>query len=367
MHLYRKIKKLIKNPPVFFRDYLNKRYPLTYTELKISETTEAAFIEYSEKNLVTTTELLPVDVVFTWVNNQDKKWQQRYQMYATSVDINKFGQYATDTARFDNHNELYYAVLSVKKYLSWIRKIFIVTDNQIPTWVDEFNNITIIDHKDIIDHTYLPTFNSHVIEAFLHKIPNLSENFIYFNDDVFVARSLPKEHFFSANNLASIFISSKKLETMMKKNTKTPTMFAMKKSIELINKHYNQNIQNGLVHTYFPLKKSIYKKAWELFEDDIREFLPNKFRGNNDINMATFLIPWLMYYEGKATERIDICYYFNIRSYSATTYYKRLLQLKSLNASPHSFCANDFNTKTEYKNYQENLIDMLQKYFNITN
>ena len=45
-----------------------------------------------------------------------------------------------------------------------------------------------MDHREIIEQEYLPTFNSHVIEANLHKIPNLSEHFIYFNDDVFVAK-----------------------------------------------------------------------------------------------------------------------------------------------------------------------------------
>lgn len=52
-----------------------------------------------------------------------------------------------------------------------------------------------MDHREIIDHDYLPTFNSHVIEANLHKIPNLSEHFIYFNDDVFVAKPLQKAIF----------------------------------------------------------------------------------------------------------------------------------------------------------------------------
>ena len=34
-----------------------------------------------------------------------------------------------------------------------------------------------------------------------------AEGLEYFNDDVFVARPLPKEHFFHANGIASLFIA----------------------------------------------------------------------------------------------------------------------------------------------------------------
>ena len=71
----KKAKKLIQNPPIFFRDYFNKRYPLTHTELGVDEATESAFIAYSGVNDVTTAGRVPVDVVFTWVDNTDPVWQ----------------------------------------------------------------------------------------------------------------------------------------------------------------------------------------------------------------------------------------------------------------------------------------------------
>lgn len=60
--------------------------------------------------------------------------------------------------------------MSLKKFAPWIRNIFIITDDQVPN-LNNFDNIVIIDHKEIINKEYLPTFNSHVIEAHLHKIP----------------------------------------------------------------------------------------------------------------------------------------------------------------------------------------------------
>lgn len=361
----RKLKKLKNNPGVFFRDYFNKRYPVTNTELGVDEVIETAFVEYSNINTVAMPDDRVIDVVFTWVDNTDEAWQKKYKKYKLEGIAAQLGQYATDSARFDNHNELFYSVKAVKKYLPWVRHIYIVTDNQIPDWLDQIKGITIIDHTEIINNEYLPTFNSHVIEAFLYRIPDLSENFIYFNDDVFVAKELPQEHFFSANNISSLFVSTKNLYAMQKKGVVTPTLKASLQSIELLQKHYPYNIKNPLVHTYFPLKKSGYEKAWQLFEKEIKAFLPNRFRGNNDLNMASFLVPWLLYCEGKAIEKVDICYYFNIRSRHALTRYEKLLKLKKLNASPHSFCANDFKSDSENKlpDYHEHLMSMLKHYY----
>ncbi len=361
----RKIKKLKNNPGVFFRDYFNKHYPVTNTELGVDEAVETAFVEYSNINTVDMLDDMIIDVVFTWVDNTDKAWQHKYEHYKANSKRANIGQYATDSARFDNHNELYYSVKAVKKYLPWVRNIYIVTDNQVPSSLHEVKGVTIVDHTEIIEPQYLPTFNSHVIEAFLYRIPDLSEDFIYFNDDVFVAKELPKEHFFSANNISSLFVSTKNLYNMQRKGVETPTLKASLRSIELLKRHYPYNIKNPLVHTYFPLKKSGYEQAWQLFEKEIKAFLPNRFRGHNDLNMASFLVPWLLYCESKAIEKVDICYYFNIRSRHAVTRYEKLLNLKKQNASPHSFCANDFKSEEMNKlpDYHERLMTMLELYY----
>ena len=179
----KKLKKFVTKPHIFFRDALNnkldERAVLSHQEN----------LEKLENSLMNTS--IPIDVVFTWVNDKDEKWQEKKEHYSKLA--NNCALYAKDEARFEEHNELFYSVKSVQKFLPWVRYIFIVTDNQIPHWLNnEDPQIKIVDHREIIEQDYLPTFNSHVIEAHLHKIPNLSEHFIYFNDDVFVAKPLQK-------------------------------------------------------------------------------------------------------------------------------------------------------------------------------
>lgn len=369
MALYKKLKKFINNPPIFLRDYFNKHYPLTHTELRLSADRETLLLLGETQRQIRTTNQYPVDVVYTWVNHADLIWQKNYHLYKERYRENhaSVGQFAIDEARFENHNELYYSILSVKKNLSWVRNIYLVTDNQSPAWLDEFDGVFVIHHDDIIDSVYLPTFNSHVIEAHLHKIPNLSENFLYFNDDVFVAKPLDKSHFFESNGLASLFISAKKISEIQKKGLNTSTLNASVNSKNLLKKYYDIEVDNMPTHTYFPLKKSTYERAWDLFGQDILQFLPNKFRDNHDLNMATFLVPWLMYCEKNATEKVDLCYYFNIRSKMALTCYQMLLEKQHATPEllPHSFCANDFyaQSSTTVPDYKERLFEFLQRYF----
>lgn len=229
--------------------------------------------------------------------------------------------------------------------------------------MDEFNDISIVDHRAIIAEEFLPTFNSHVIEAHLHKINGLSEHFIYFNDDVFVGRPLHPGHFFKNYNVSSLFISQKSLSGMKYKGVITPTLSASFNSKKILNYNFDYDIDSPLVHTYVPLRKSMFEKVWENYGCEINSFLGNKFRTNDDLNLATFLVPWFTYCSGYSIFTRDICYYFNIRSPAAKSYYSALNKWSSQDA-PHSFCANDFTTTIKNTpDYQLKLIDKLISYF----
>ena len=54
----------------------------------------------------------------------------------------------------------------------------------------------IVKHEDYIPKVFLPAFNSHVIEMYLHRINGLSERFVYFNDDMYLINRVKQEYFF---------------------------------------------------------------------------------------------------------------------------------------------------------------------------
>ncbi|BBH15167.1 MULTISPECIES: stealth family protein [Chromobacterium] len=342
----RKLKKLLRHPGIFFRDYLNKQYPIIRNEIACPQDEEAILLKHdlALESLLDNT--LEIDVVFTWVNGDDPQWQARRTKTLASHSPEHLGLYANDPARFNNHDELRYSLNSVQTYLPWVRRIYIVTDQQCPEWLTPNNRVRVIDHQELISPCYLPTFNSHVIEAHLHRIPELSEHFIYFNDDVFVARPLPPGHFFRSNGIASLFLSHKSLKAMWARGISTPTLHAATQCAALLEMSFGLKIDTPLIHSYIPLRKSAFEESWHRFNYRILQFLNNRFRQNNDLNLATFLVPWLMYTQAQASPARDICYYFNISSASANSFWLDLKKRKGTPCSPHSFCANDFNSQT---------------------
>lgn len=360
-----KIKKLLKNPGIFFRDYFLSKYPNNFNESGVLKENEKAIIDSeTELEKILTNKSL-IDIVYTWVDGSEKKWRDKFEL---TFESNKKSNenHALSESRFDNNNEINYSIKSIKKNIPWVRNIYIITDGQSPSLdIDhKKNNIIIIDHNTIIPEVFLPTFNSHVIEAHLHKIPGLSENFLYFNDDVFVARNIDKTHFFDVNNRPSIFPSQKSLSKMKERGVKTPTLNASLNSADLLKKTHGVDIDRSLVHTYMPLRKKYFFKAWDLYGEEINSFLPNKARSENDLNLATFLVPWLTYLENDAVIKRDICYYFNLRSRSALKFYESLIKNKDTDLLPHSFCANDFKVSNkDMINYRDIMNEKLSKFF----
>jgi uncharacterized membrane protein len=120
-----------------------------------------------------------------------------------------------DNKRTSNNNELKYSIHSVVKNLKWVNRIFILMNppKKKPSWFnDDYERwVTIIDHDDTYeDKQYLPSTNSNSIETTLHKVPGLSEHFIYFNDDFFIGKPLPYTHFFTSGGKPVINQMSKK-------------------------------------------------------------------------------------------------------------------------------------------------------------
>jgi len=146
---------------------------------------------------------VPVDMVFTYIDGRDPSLLHKRKLSEALYNEEDIHAERAEGKNFDmlynNVDEITYSVRSVIKYLPWIRKIFIITDQQIPPVDQSFLNngrICIVDHRDILNKNYLPTFNSEVVESCLHNIKDLSEIFLYNNDDSMHFSSVPKNALF---------------------------------------------------------------------------------------------------------------------------------------------------------------------------
>ena len=222
---------------------------------------------------------MKIDMVFTYCDGTDPKFIEEKKQFLKEKDkVNNL------PVRFININEITYSVRSVLKFMPWINMIYIITNKQIPP-VELNPKVKIIDHTEIIPKQYLPTFNSDVIESFIHNIPELSEIFMYNNDDTMHTRYVDISDILQGDKI--IFRNYNRINEINKNNNEykkriylTSQLFKKANpSIQLINNH----------HTKI-LRKSTLKFIEEKYPKLLNELRVNRLRGDNYIQYLFFCI-----------------------------------------------------------------------------
>ena len=109
---------------------------------------------------------------------------------------------ANSNIRFQSWDNLHYWFRAIEKFMPWVNKIVFVTWGHVPEFLNVSHpKIKIVKHSDYIPEKYLPTFNSNTIEMNYHRIEDLEENFIIFNDDFFPLQPIEEEYYFKDNTV----------------------------------------------------------------------------------------------------------------------------------------------------------------------
>ena len=133
-----------------------------------------------------------IDFVILWVDGTDPDWQRQRRSYDRE-DLDN----GDDENRFRDWGLMKYWFRGAERFAPWVNRIFLVTNGQVPKWLDLTHpKLRLVKHQDYIPEKFLPTFNSNVIELWLHKIPELGEQFVLFNDDMFLTAPVKPEDFF---------------------------------------------------------------------------------------------------------------------------------------------------------------------------
>ena len=138
----------------------------------------------------------PIDFVIPWVDGSDPKWRAEKNRWLEQAGKTPVA-YDAGENRYRDWDNLRYWFRAVEAYAPWVRKVHFITCGQAPQWLNrECPKLHLVDHRDYIPAEYLPTFSSHPIELNVHRIPGLSEQFVYFNDDFFLTAPTRPEDFF---------------------------------------------------------------------------------------------------------------------------------------------------------------------------
>ena len=241
----------------------------------------------------TDTNIGDIDLVYLWVNGNDPRWQAKRNAVIGKTEehsaVNCDGRYA-------DNDELRYSLRSVEQYAPWIRRIFIVTDNQTPVWLDTTNpKIRIVDHKEIMPAECLPCFNSNVIEHFLSEIPGLSEHFLYANDDMYLNQPVNPSDFFASDGLPIIRQNRRpfrKFTLMIKDKVLHKPLsnynVTIHRTAELVESRFGHYFSGKAHHNIDSYLKSDCRHTRDYFKDEIGSTLQNHVRKPNDIQRSIY-------------------------------------------------------------------------------
>lgn len=136
----------------------------------------------------------PIDFVVTWVDGNDPAWQKERAEYFGEAELKISGN---GVCRYRDWASFRYWFRAVAEFAPWVRYVHLVTWGHVPAWLNrECPRLKIVNHRDFMPEEFLPTYNCNSLELNLFRIPGLSEHFVYFNDDMLLARPVSPGDFF---------------------------------------------------------------------------------------------------------------------------------------------------------------------------
>ena len=256
-----------------------------------------------------------IDAVIMWVDGADKEWQKEKFKYSgkdeESVDASE--------VRYRDWGLLKYWFRGIEKYAPWINNVFFITCGQRPEWLNvDCQKLKCVNHSDYMPKEFLPTFSANPIELNLHRIEDLQEDFIFFNDDMFVLNSISQTDFFS-NGLPVLPAELHCIVPLAGKSEKIMSHIYVN-DITVINRHFDiktlrenkhkwiSPFKNGMKasimtcfesrhagyvgffnhHLPVPIRKSTIKEIWNVEYETLYRTSLNRFRSSEDVNQYLF-------------------------------------------------------------------------------
>lgn len=245
---------------------------------------------------------MPIDAVYTWVDGTDPAWRARRDaaMHETSDNgtVAAVHPSATDESRFCNSDELRYSLRSLHRSARWVRRIHLVTDGQVPSWLRRSDpRIHIVDHREILGGS---RFNSHAIESALHRIPGLAEHYLYLNDDVMFGRIAHPSDFFAAKGVSRFFPSDLPIDAGSASPADPPIMAAAKNGRDLLFERFGIDVRTKVRHTVHPQMRSVAAQIEQENPEAVARTRSALFRSSADLSIAASLHHWYAYAQGRA-------------------------------------------------------------------
>jgi len=276
----------------------------------------------------------PVDLVYTWVDGADPEWRRRKHEVTKRLEPGRLTHDSDADARFASRDELKYSLRSVSQFADFARHVYLVTDRQVPSWLDITSpRLTVVDHRDIFeDPSVLPSFNSHAIEASLHRIEGLVEHYVYMNDDFLFGRRLGPSTFFHFNGIAKFYLSNAVISA-----EDLSVDHAARNAAELLESRFGIRVTNKMKHAPYAQRRSVIEALEKEFPEAVAATTSHQLRSPNDVPIASSMSHYFGFFTGDAVTATIANAYVDI---GAPDYAERLAMIGATRAFD-VICLND--------------------------
>lgn len=252
-----------------------------------------------------------IDFVVTWLDENDPDWRENRGKFAPGEGEDG------SAGRYRDWGLFRYWFRGIERFAPWVRKVHLVVSGGVPAWLNtDCPKLHVVRHEEFIPREYLPTFNSNVIEIYLHRIEGLAEQFVYFNDDMYLINRVEPEYFFKGGLPCDMLA----LQPVVA-NPDNPVMSHLFLNNALVLSKYFDKRKNmrrqplsyfhigypplyfcyNLLELFFPLftgfytvhgpmpfLKSTFLELWEKEGKALREMSGNRFRSEEDLTPYLF-------------------------------------------------------------------------------
>lgn len=273
----------------------------------------------------------PIDIVLPWVDGNDPAWRAERDKWKRKLG-DSVDESANSEIRYQSWDNLQYWFRAVEQNMPWVHKIFFITWGHVPEWLDtEHPKLRIVRHDEYIPEKYLPTFNVNPIEMNVHRINDLSENYLMFNDDFFPLQPIDEDYYFRDDKVCDEAVESPIMPVDIGQISGWSCRMKAN-DLLFINRHFSKrevqarnrdkwfNSEYGDLlarneglsywnnfcgfhdpHMANAMKKSTLKKLWDTEPDTMDVASHNRFRADTDLNQ--YLIRYWQLCEGNFIPR----------------------------------------------------------------
>lgn len=224
-----------------------------------------------------------IDAVITWVNGADPTHIAKRKHHEPRERRNPN---AVNPHRWGCNGELEYCLRSIANHAPWFGRIWIITDAQTPDLSklpsDLVARVSIVDHRVLFAEyaSALPTFNSLAIETLLWRIPELSERFVYFNDDVFLTSPISPADVFQGSSpvLRGSWVDLSAVAASPDSREDPTSLHALTQINAANLAGFNADHMFSSAHVVHPLRRSVLEALYDQHRSVFIANLSHRFR-----------------------------------------------------------------------------------------